>query len=389
MDDDTQSAEPAVAFEQGPIRPPSEANSLLIRVTRNCPWNRCTFCFIYKDTEFSRRSVDEIKHDLDLVHKYVELLGALAEETEGLPRAKVREIASQADQGESEAFHTAWRWVASGRASSVFLQDSNSLIMAADELVEILEHIRRRFPWVRRVTSYARSHTLSVKEDEELEAIRQAGLDRVHVGLESGSDAVLEMVCKGATKEMHIEAGLKAKQAGLELSEYYMPGLGGQELSEEHAVESADALNQINADFIRLRQLGVAPIAPLHEDCLAGRFTRLTGVMMARELERLVEGLDGITSVVQSDHMMNLFADLRGKLPGAKGKMLGILRSFLALDAEEQSLYQLGQRLGHFARLSDMDHPNKCAAVEHVYRQLGATPDTIDAMLDEMMLRHI
>ncbi len=389
MDDDTQSVEPAVEFEQGPIRPPSEANSLLIRVTRNCPWNRCTFCFIYKDTEFSRRTVDEVKHDIDLVHKYVQLLGALAEEGDGLSGAKVRDIAGQVEQGESEAFRTAWSWATSGQASSVFLQDSNSLIMAADELVEILEHIRRRFPWVRRITSYARSHTLCVKEDEELLAIRQAGLGRVHVGLESGSDAVLKMVCKGATKDMHIEAGLKAKAAGLELSEYYMPGLGGQELSEEHAVESADALNQIDADFIRLRQLGVAPISLLHEDCLAGRFTRLTGVMMARELERFVECLDGITSSVQSDHMMNLFADLRGKMPDGKERMLGVLRDFLALDAEEQSLYQLGQRLGHLARLHDMDHPDKRAAVEQAYRQLSATPDTIDAILDEMMLRYI
>jgi hypothetical protein len=188
---------------------------------------------------------------------------------------------------------------------------------------------------VNRVTSYSRSSTIARIDEEDLKAIREAGLDRVHVGLESGSDNVLKRVKKGATKAIHVSAGLKAKSARLELSEYIMPGLGGVRLSEEHALETADALNQINPDFIRLRQLAIPIGAPLSKDLMEGRFEMCSDPMVAGEVLTLIESLNGITSVVKSDHILNLFSEVEGTLPEDKERMLEPLRTFLSMESEK------------------------------------------------------
>ena len=229
-------------FEQGPIRPPSESGSLLIRVTRNCPWNRCTFCSLYKNTKFSLRPVSHVLKDIDLIRSYVE-------------RIKNGDTTfSPISQGEGMAFHAALTWVRNGM-KSVFLQDSNSLVIKPDNLVTILQYLTDTFPEVERITSYARSHTIARISDQNLDRMAAAGLNRIHVGMESASDKVLSLIQKGTDKAMQISAGRKVKQAGMQLSEYFMPGLGGKVLSREHALETADALNQINPDFIRLRTL--------------------------------------------------------------------------------------------------------------------------------------
>ena len=140
--------EPYNGFEQGPIRPPSESGSLLVRVTRNCPWNRCTFCGLYKDTTFSLRPVSHIIKDIDLIRSRVE-------------RIKNGEtMSSPTCRGEDMAFHAALTWLRNGM-KSVFLQDSNSLIITPDDLVTILQDLTDSFPEVERFTSYARSHTIT------------------------------------------------------------------------------------------------------------------------------------------------------------------------------------------------------------------------------------
>jgi len=375
-------------FEQGPIRPPSEAYSLFVRATRNCPWNRCAFCPVYKGTRFSIRPVDHVKRDIDSVHRYVGTLRHKADESGRIRRAEIAQVAENVEPEGLPAFHAALNWLAGG-AASVFLQDANSLIMKPSDLVEILTHLKMRFPWVERITSYARAHTVARMKDHDLKAIGDAGLNRMHIGLESGSDKVLEMVKKGATREMQIRAGLKVKRAGMELSEYCMPGLGGRALSEEHALETAAALNQINPDFIRLRTLAIPNRVPLFEDYQAGRFEKCTDLVVAREMLTFIEKLEGITSVVKSDHILNLFGDLEGTLPRDKERMLAILRTFLALDPERQRLYQVGRRLGIFSCLSDMENSRRLASAERAYRELGVTSDNVDEIVDELMKRFV
>lgn len=375
-------------FEQGPIRPPSEARSLLVRITRNCPWNRCTFCPVYKGTRFSIRPVAHVKKDIDAVYAYTERLRLLDARTAADFEPLIYRIMESVPPSEQPIFHAALNWYAGGMRS-VFLQDANSLIIKPADLIEILSHIRYRFPEVERITSYARSHTIARIRDEDLSRIAGAGLNRIHIGLESASDAVLQMVRKGVTKAIHIQAGLKVKQAGIELSEYFMPGLGGKGLSLEHALESADALNRINPDFIRLRTLAIPTRVPLHEDYSSGRFEKCSDMMTVGEIVRFLEHLDGITSYVKSDHILNLFEEVEGRLPRDKAHMLTILRTFLAMPPEVRCLYQVGRRLGLCASLQDIESPVLRAKIEDACRRYGITPDNFDEKTDRVMRRFI
>jgi len=375
-------------FEQGPIRPPSEAYSLLIRVTRNCPWNRCAFCPVYKRSRFSIRPVDHVIKDIDTVHKYVTALLNLTDDARRKGRSEIDTGGLNIMPEERQAFNAAYQWMACGM-KSIFIQDANSLIIKPSDLIEILNHFKKCFPWTERITSYARSHTVARISDSDLSAIRAAGLNRIHIGLESGSDKVLELVKKGVSKETQIKAGQKAKKAGFELSEYVMPGLGGAGLSREHAIETADALNKINPDFIRLRTLAIPKNIGLYDEYIAGRFKKCTDLMMAREILLFIENLNGITSMIKSDHILNLFEDVEGELPRDKEKITGVLRSFLDMPQEQQIKYQIGRRLGIFSRLADMKNPNRLENAENACIRLGITPDNVDKTVDELMQRFV
>ncbi len=375
-------------FEQGPIRPPSEANSLLIRVTRNCPWNRCTFCPVYKGRRFSLRAPAHVIQDIDTVAGYVAALQEMAGPGQPLNRSKLVALSEKTPPQEQEAFQAALRWYAGGMGS-VFLQDANSLILKPDDLIGILSHLSRTFPWIERITSYARSHTAARIPDEKLKAMRRAGLNRIHIGMESGSDAVLQQVKKGTTQAQHIRAGIKVKAAGMALSEYVMPGLGGQALSTEHARETAHALNQINPDFIRLRTLAIPNHVPLFEEYQQGRFQKPGDRMMAQEIRSFLSALDGITSTVVSDHILNLFQEVEGTLPGDKPAMIAVLDRFLNMEPHQQCLYQVGRRLGIFQCLADMDRPRRRARAEAVCDQHRIGPENVDSFIEELMKRFI
>jgi radical SAM superfamily enzyme YgiQ (UPF0313 family) len=365
-------------FEQGPIRPPSEAHSLLIRVTRNCPWNRCTFCPVYKGTTFSVRPVAHVLRDLDAVYDAVQHIRQRG-------RGAVAGSPASSDPG---AWMAARNWVRYGK-NQVFLQDANSLVLPVEDLLTILNHLKARFPEVTRVTSYARSNSIANIDSSDLIALREAGLNRIHIGMESGSDRVLKLVCKGTTQRRHILAGRKVKDAGMELSEYYMPGLGGREHLEANALETAAAMNAINPDFIRLRTLAIPPGIPLHEDYVAGRFIKATDTEVARELLLFLEALSGITSTIRSDHILNLLPEVDGKLPQNRERLINVVRAYLALDPELQFLYRVGRRTGMFYGIKDLEDVDKLAQVRAICARYGITPDTADAVTDEMMQRFI
>ncbi|MEE4134856.1 MAG: radical SAM protein [Desulforhopalus sp.] len=373
-------------FEQGPIRPPSEAGSLLIRITRNCPWNRCSFCPVYKGAEFSLRSVEDVLEDINRVHGYVQALRDAVDRRDRLLHEDVVALTGKAS--DRAAAGAAVQWARAGM-QSIFLQDANSLVIKPERLIAILDHLRRCFPWVTRITSYARSHTIARIRPENLRQIALSGLNRIHIGMESGSDEVLARVKKGADKATHILAGRRVKEAGMELSEYLMPGLGGRELSNEHARESADALNQINPDFIRLRSLALPSHVELFREQQEGRFTSLTDVEMVQELVVFCQSLEGITSRLASDHILNLFEDLDGRYPEDKARLLALLQGFLELDPEEQMLYRVGRRLGLFRSLTDLaDQPSRNQVRETCLR-LGITPANVDRAVAELTRRFI
>jgi radical SAM superfamily enzyme YgiQ (UPF0313 family) len=383
-----RSGEAYGGFEQGPIRPPSEANSLLVRITRNCPWNRCTFCPVYKEQRFSIRPVEHVLKDIDAVHRHVQRLQRSADESGRVPRERIQNMLDHVDSSDEQALYAALNWIAGGM-QSIFLQDANSLIIKTADLVKILRHLMTCFPWVKRVTSYARSHTIARIKDDDLVEIKRAGLNRIHIGLESGSDEVLKQVMKGVSKATQIKAGCKVKAAGIELSEYVMPGLGGKTLSDVHARETADALNQINPDFIRLRTLAIPDHVPLFEEYQQGRFEKCSDIQMAEETLTFLQCLNGIASYVKSDHILNLFQEVEGKLPEERQVMMEPIQNFLAMDSRQQTLYLVGRRLGFFSKLSDMQSAHRMKRAENACRELGITSENVDAVVEELMKRFI
>lgn len=384
----TDERESCHEFEQGPIRPPSEARSLLIRVTRNCPWNHCAFCPVYKGARFSVRPESHVIEDIDAVHRHVETLKGIADGAGNILRRDISDRMQDLASHEQQAFGAAVNWYAAGMAA-VFLQDANSLVIKPDQLIRILRHLRFRFPRVDRITSYARSHTIARISDAKLIQMHDAGLNRIHIGLESGSDAVLRMVRKGVDKAVQVKAGRKVKKAGMALSEYVMPGLGGKDLSVEHARETADALNRINPDFIRLRTLAIPGRIPLAGEHRTGRFVKLNDMETVREIRLFVDNLDGITSMITSDHILNLIEEVRGRLPGAKPQILAVLDRYLSMSEQDQCRFQVGRRLGIFTHLADLKSPKRRARVDALCAEHGITPDNVDGMVDEMMTRFI
>ncbi len=351
-------------YEVGPIRPPSEARSLLVRVTRNCPWNRCRFCTVYKGTRFSRRKVENVLADIDTMAQLAERLESTSQTLGYGGRITQPVLDVLASEGiPVDLTYQIALFLADG-AHSVFLQDANSLLVANGELIPILQRLYERFPNIDKVTTYARSKTLVRKTSEKLKMLHEAGLTRVHVGMESGSAAVLERIEKGATPDDHIRGGRAAVEAGLELSEYVMPGLGGRDQSEEHAIETARVNNEIRPHFIRLRTFAPLPGSGMREDAEAGRFELMTPVETVKEIRTFIEHLDLPGGRLVSDHDYNLLMEVEGDFPEEKPDMLEILDRFLELDEKEQFLFAAGRRLGYFHALDDLKYSPNRAMVE-------------------------
>jgi len=348
------------SFEIGPIRPPSEggSRSLLIRATRNCPWNQCKFCYgtPYNREKFQLRSVEEIKRDIDTAKAISELVKVIAKKLGGMDWAAklvdsyflYNKDFMELDEKESKNFQSVvnvFNWLHSG-AKSAFLQDANSLIMRTPDLLEVVRYLKQTFPSLERITSYARAKTLAQKTKtlEELKELCKAGLSRLHVGLETGDDELLKYVNKGVTSEEHVLAGRKAKEAGFELSEYWMPGLGGKTMSEQHARNTARVLNEINPDFTRSRRFVPRKATPLYEEWKKGEFQLLSPHEELREIQTMIENLE-ITGKVCFDHFINpayrmgsgyvwlLKQDYDGyKFPEEKPEVLDLIKHGLEID---------------------------------------------------------
>lgn len=374
-------------FEQGPIRPPSEAQSLLLRLTRNCPWNRCEFCHTYKGQTFSIRTVEEVKQDIDAVSEIVQRLKSLSWRVGegGEITANVVQLILQNPGDYPDAFRSIVLWLFAG-GKNVFLQDANSLVLKVDHVVDVLTYLREKFPFVERITTYARSKTISKKSVEELRSLHRAGLSRIHIGLETGYDPLLNMIQKGVTGEEHVIAGRRVKDSGISLSEYVILGLGGQKMWREHAIETAKVLSQINPDFIRVRTLKVLKTMPLHEKVTRREFILLSDEEMVVEERLFIEHLRGISSRFVSDHILNLLEEVEGKLPEEKEKMLSVIDQYLALTEEEKENFRLGRRAGVYRFLSDLQNSELHSEVEKAIKRIKeGSPGGIETVISELM----
>ena len=382
----------SISFEQGPIRPPNEARSLLLRLTRNCPWNRCLFCPVYKGRKFSLRSVEEIKADIQTARNIADDIKALSWKlgySGNINDAVISAVLD--DPGNSESYRSIAGWLYYG-THACFLQDADNLIMKTDDLLAVLKFLKEKFPQITRVTTYARSRTVIRKSLESLKRIRAAGLDRVHIGLETGYDPLLKLMKKGVTGEQHVETGRKLMEAGIELSEYVMPGLGGQEMWREHALATARVLNRINPHFIRLRSLRVPQRVPLYRNLRDGSFSMQTDDMLAGEIKRFIENLEGITSTVTSDHIMNLLEEVSGKLPDDKDRMLAVIKKYQALSDIDRLIYRVGRRGGAYRSTDDLAQDPQTyrkikALIEEVQQKDGAAG--VDSLISSMVDRYV
>jgi radical SAM superfamily enzyme YgiQ (UPF0313 family) len=358
-------------LEMGPIRPPSEAQSLLIRVTRNCPWNQCEFCHTYKGETFSIRSLEEVQKDIDQAKEIADEIRELSwkmGQAGRINQTVLRHFFSQ-PKAQNPAWQTVAGWLYFG-GSQVFLQDGNSLMRKTGDLVAILRYLREKFPSIQRITSYGRARTLAKKSVEELKQLREAGLTRIHIGMETGYDLLLQYIKKGVTAQEQVTAGRNVVASGISLSEYIMPGLGGLRWWREHALESARVLNQIDPDFIRLRTLYVRKNMPLYQKVEKGEFTRPSDDQIVTEIRLFLETLDGIHSTVVSDHILNLLEEVQGRLPGERGKMLALIDRYLAWPKEKRLQFRVGRRLGYLRNLDDLEDQSLLLRVDQIIQEV-------------------
>ncbi len=375
------------SFELGPIRPPSEAYSLLIRATRNCPWNRCQFCPIYKGRKFELRPVEEIIRDIEAARAISEAIKEMAWRM-GYGNNVLEAAAILASQPQySQCIYNVALWLSAG-GTSAFLQDSNTLIMRTSELAEVIRFLRETFPSLSRVTTYGRSHTAARKSLEELKELRAAGLDRIHIGLETGYDPLLTYMEKGCTARNHIEGGRKVKEAGISLCEYVMPGLGGRKMSQEHARETARVLNEIDPDYIRLRSLHITPAMPLWGKLQSGDFELQTEDEVVKEIALLIENLE-VTSHLKSDHTLNLLMEIEGKMPDDKERCLNLLHKYLSLPDDERLNFVFGRRAGLYNSLNDLGDGYKHAKVEEAIKRIRAQGDNVEEVIFKLKDRFI
>ena len=252
---------------------------------------------MYKTLKFQHKSVEEVKKDIDKAAKIYR------------------------------------------NARTIFIADSDSLVMKNIE--EIIKHIKLRFPDAERITSYARAKTLMKLGSERLKKIKNAGLTRVHVGLESGDKKTLEFLQKGSTPEEMIEGGKVAKDVGLDLSFYILIGAGGKKRLKEHAMESANVCNKVNPDFIRLRTLVVQHGSLLEEKMKSGQYKPTTPIEKLQEVKIFLECLEVDKCELASDHFTNyiwvgsniVYRGIYGMLPDDKKEMLDIINQTLELLA--------------------------------------------------------
>ena len=313
-------------WETPPQRPPSEAYSLLIRATRNCPWGRCEFCGNYRGPKFAIRPVEEIKRDIRQAKAAADDMKAWAERI------------GCSDRIGFVARANGMPWLGDGVVKHVFIGDADSPIMKTKDLADILVFLHETFPRLERVTTYARAKTLLRKSAEDLKILRQAGLTRLHVGLESGDDDILEYIHKGTTADEMIRSGQKVREAGFELSEYIMPGLGGTERWRQHVSGTALVLNRIDPQFIRLRtlNLGMVPEVPLFAKNRRGEFTLQSLAGLVTEVRTLIEALAVTSEIIVSDFALNYYLlDIDGRLPEDRERMYRTLDSALVMARQK------------------------------------------------------
>ena len=270
-------------YEGNIFRPPGEWKSYLLQCTIGCSNNTCTYCGMYKDKSFRVRPMEEIHQDIDMARVYY-----------------------------------------GGAKRRVFLCDGDAIVMKQSDLLSILDHLGEAFPQLEKVTTYAGPRSTLTKSVEELRELREHGLGRAYLGVETGSDAVLKAVDKGVDAERMLEAGNRLREAGIDLWIMVLIGLAGQEGSEEHILATADLINRMKPNHVSAMTLQLVEGTPLYDDARRGDFHPLNARQMLEETRMLLEHIDCGPIHFTSDHASN-YLPLNGTIPDEAPAMIAAL----------------------------------------------------------------
>jgi radical SAM superfamily enzyme YgiQ (UPF0313 family) len=368
-------------IDGGPMGPIGEAESLILRATRNCPWNRCLFCGVYKGKKFQFRSASEIKNDIDVVRRITDLveeaswdiglggriMGELfpkivrahphiyGEESHGLT---VENYAARRSLG------NVMNWLMCGRRR-VFLQDANSLIMNPGELAEVLTYLKEAFPTIRTITSYARSKTCAQRSAQEFEKLRDAGLSWLFVGIESGANDVLKSMRKGVTAEEHIDGGRKVMGSGIHLAAFVMPGLAGNngQLSQEHVTQTTRVLNEIMPTEVRVRSLAVLEGTPLYTRWRSGDFNPPSEDQMIEEIGFMVRNIE-FDCTFETYQMTNVLFNIKENLNEKRDELISRIKAYQDLPVWERARFRFHRYLYH-GYVDYLERIGRCDASLH------------------------
>ncbi len=274
-------------YEGNIIRPPSEAYSILLQATVGCSHNKCTFCGAYKGERFKIKTDDIIQADIEFAARHCR------------------------------------------NQERLFLCDGDALIIPQPRLLAILEQIQKRLPWVKRVGAYANTKSIRMKTPEELKILRSHGLKIIYMGLETGDNDTLAAIHKGADADRMIQAGLKIKQAGMQLSITVLLGIAGRARSEEHARETGRVLSAIDPDYVGALSLMLIPGTPMYQDYEEGRFPLLNPAEMLRELRTMIAHTHLSNGLFHANHASN-YLPIRAQLPQDREKTLALIDAALS-----------------------------------------------------------
>lgn len=376
-------------FRIGPIRPPSEATSLLLQVTNGCTWNKCRFCRIYRHTKFKAYSADSIRRDIDTMVLYAQRARRHRDSSGRWDIDSLNREIMMSKGDERQCFYMVANWLVNG-GENVFLQDGNTTALSSGRITDVLVYLRQAFPGIKRITSYGRAENLSRISAEEFAELKAAGLDRIHSGFESGSDAVLSLINKGTTAQQEITAGRNIKAGGIELSVYFMPGIGGRNLTAENPEGMAEVINSISPDFVRIRTAVVKPGTELYDDFLTGKYTLCSDDEKILEIRRLIEASETEDTVLVSDHIINLLQQVSGRLDTDRNRMLGIIDGYLGMPEEERVMFRLARRMAKVISPDDMKRLSE-ADIEDIHHIMYTTADSysLEVKINNMMCSFI
>ena len=266
-------------------RPPSEANSLILQVAVGCSYNHCTFCHSFQDKSFRIKSLEEIKEDINEAAGY-------------------------------------------GKIPRVFLADGDALIIPQADLVRILSYLKLKIRGLERVGIYANAVDVLKKSVDELKELKELGLGIVYLGLESGNPVVLKRIRKNATAEQMIRAAKRVKEAGILLSVTVLLGIGGRELSREHAEDTGKVLSEMDPEYVGALSLMIVPGTPIADEIERGTLVLPGPFELIRELGVMIAHCKFTECFFASNHASN-YLPLRIRMPHEKERALGLIRDVL------------------------------------------------------------